>query len=361
MDQALYHPQHGYYSSGRAVIGRSGDFFTNVSVGPLFGRLLAAQFVQVWQKLGSFPEFVIVEQGAHLGHLARDILEALRARSPDLFSTLRYRIIEPFTVLQERQTETLADFRKQVEWCQSLDCSESFTGIHFSNELLDAMPVHLVRSRGAGPGEKSGDEWEENLVDWQDGRLVFVPAAVADASLAEHVSRLPGLPAGYETEINLTALDWTARISAKLTRGIVLMIDYGYPRDEYYAPHRSNGTLQCRVAHRLVESPLERPGECDITAHVDWTSIAERAEAHDLRVAGFCDQHHFLTGIISEWPGLIRAAEPKTRRALQTLLHPEMLGRNFQILGLSKDFTAGAELAGFKFGRDPRIVLGLKQ
>src|ERR1700736_126484 len=138
MEQALYHPEHGYYSSGRAAIGRRGDYFTNVSVGPLFGRLLAAQFAEIWERLGKIENFIIVEQGAHDGQFARDVLEALQESSPEFFSALRYRVVEPFRVLQDRQSETLDGFRDKVAWRDSIETLEPFTGIHFSNELLDA-------------------------------------------------------------------------------------------------------------------------------------------------------------------------------------------------------------------------------
>src|ERR1043166_7376401 len=120
MQQALYHPEHGYYSSGRCVIGRRGDYFTNVSVGPLFGQLLAAQFVEIWERLGKIDNFRIVEQGAHDGEFARDVLECARGRFPEFFEALRYRIVEPFAPLHDRQSKTLEDFRDKLEWAESL-------------------------------------------------------------------------------------------------------------------------------------------------------------------------------------------------------------------------------------------------
>src|SRR5256886_8272882 len=143
MEQALYHPEHGYYSSDQAEIGRRGDYFTNVSVGPLFGELLAAQFAEIWERLGRTENFLIVEQGAHHGQFACDVLESTRRRVPDFFSALRYQIVEPFPALQDRQLETLRQFRDRVLWQKSLNELEPFVGIHFSNELLDAMPVNL--------------------------------------------------------------------------------------------------------------------------------------------------------------------------------------------------------------------------
>jgi len=341
MEQALYHPEHGYYSSGRCAIGRHGDYFTNVSVGPLFGQLLAAQFAEVWERLGETDNFIIVEQGAHHGDFARDVLESARNCYPDLFAVLRYRIVEPFPILQDRQLQTLQSFRDKVEWRDSI---EPFVGIHFSNELLDAMPVRLI-----GPG------WEK-LVDFDRDRFVFVERSV-DNSAA----------------INQAALDWVQNVAAKLQRGYVMAVDYGSPRDEF------RQTVQVRAKHRFLDSSFEQIGHADITTHVNWTSIAERAQKNGLRIAGFTDQHHFLTGIISEWPEMLQArssnstvrqlpdrrvcvgdVDERIKRALQTLLHPEMLGRSFQILALERGIDLVAPLAGFKFARDPRSTLGLE-
>ena len=312
MEQALYHPEHGYYSSGRAAVGRRGDYFTNVSVGPLFGQLLAAQFAEIWERLGRIDNFVIVEQGAHDGIFARDVFEAARERSPEFFDALRYRIVEPFPVWQDRQSQTLDGFRDKVDWRDSIETLDPFAGIHFSNELIDAMPINL---RGKSVGLE-GDN------------LVFVEGP---------------------TELrNQAVLDWIDHLSRKLKRGLVIAIDYGFARDEF------REVVQARAQHRHLDSPFEEIGDADISAHVNWTEIAERAEGNGFRVAGFTDQHHFLTGIISAWPEF--AQDPGTKRALQTLLHPEMLGRAFQVLALAKDVDLVAvPLAGFKYTRGPRL------
>ena len=158
MEQALYHPELGYYSSGRCAIGRKGDYFTNVSVGPLFGQLLAAQFAEMWEMLGRLDDFVIVEQGAHQGDFARDVLTATQARDPDFFARLRYEIIEPFPILRGRQQESLRDFRSKVAWKKSVTDLEPFCGVHFSNELLDAMPVRLIKCTGMA-SRSSLEKW----------------------------------------------------------------------------------------------------------------------------------------------------------------------------------------------------------
>jgi SAM-dependent MidA family methyltransferase len=334
MEQALYHPEDGYYSSGRCAIGRKGDYFTNVSVGPVFGQLMTAQFAEIWQQLGKIDNFIIVEQGANDGQFARDVLQSAQASAPQFFEALRYRIVEPFPVLRERQSQLVQPFRDKIEWHDSL---EPFTGVHFSNELLDAMPVRLI----SGGMEK--------FVDVQGDRFVFIERPLSSMA------------------VNQTGLDWVDRVAANLRRGYVIAIDYGHSRDEF------PGNIQVRARHRHLDSPFEQIGHADVTMHVDWRSIAHRAETNGLRVAGFADQHHFLVGIISELgrggPPKPSAGDsdqsclpdsPKTKRALQTLLHPEMLGRAFQVLALARNVGPPApRLAGFKFAREPGSALGL--
>jgi SAM-dependent MidA family methyltransferase len=359
MRQALYHPQHGYYSSGRASIGRRGDYFTSVSVGPLFGRLLAAQFAQMWERLGRIDNFVIVEQGAHHGDFARDVLGSARKSWPEFFALLRYRIVEPFSILQDRQSQTLTEYEGKIEWRDSIDALEPFTGVHFSNELLDAMPVHLICSLGPVARATAGSQWNETFVDWRNDQFAFVEQPIVDPALRASITKLPPRPAGYKTEVNLAAINWIANLATKLERGYVLAVDYGFRGDEFFSPYRTNGTLQCRAQHRLFASPFHEIGHADITAHVDWTRLAEQAQERGLSVTGFTDQHHFITGIISELlcDQFSGNADAKTQRALETLLHPEMLGRAFQVLALAKDVAA--PLAGFKFARDAGAMLGL--
>ncbi len=356
MEQALYHPVHGYYSSGRCAIGRRGDYFTSVSVGPLFGKMLAGQFAELWRALGRPNDFVIVEQGAHHGEFAADVLEALRDGAPEFFATLRYRIAEPFSILRQRQQGVLRQFAGKTEWCASLEGMEPFSGVHFSNELVDALPVRLL----AAAGVPERREWHERLVERTSCGFTFVHRRITDPRLRVEVAKLPPPPRGpYETEINLAALDWIDALTPKLVRGMVLVADYGFSRHDFYAPSRSSGTLQCYSDHRVLSSPLEDVGESDITAHVNWTNLAERAEKSGLRLGGFTDQNHFLTGLLSSYPGLAAAGAEKSH-ALQMLLHPEFLGTKFQFLALTKEFPGAESLGGFKFARDSRQALGLE-
>jgi SAM-dependent MidA family methyltransferase len=318
MQQALYHPEHGYYSSGRCAIGRKGDYFTNVSVGSLFGQLLALQFSEIWERLGRVSHFVIVEQGAHDGQFALDVLEFVQKCLPDFFAALNYRIIEPFPIFEERQRQALGSFRDKVEWRESL---QPFTGVHFSNELLDAMPVRLI------------SDGTEKLIALDGDRFVFVERQVD------------------KTIFNQAALECIDEIAANLQRGYVIAIDYGSLDEEF------ERNVQVRAQHRHLDSPFEQIGDADITMSVHWKSIVERAQTNGLRVAGFTDQHHFLTGIISQFESGDRgqsllADSRKAKRELQTLLHPEMLGRAFQVLALAKNVVPETNpLAGFKFAR----------
>ena len=222
-----------------------------------------------------------------------------------------------------------------------------FSGVHFSNELLDSMPVRLIARDEKG-------EWQERLVAEARDGFQFVTGPITDQKLRERLPNLP--PAGdgtYETEIALDALDWIEDVAATMQRGFVLAIDYGFSRSEFFAAERRSGTLQGYAGHRPVSSPLDQIGHADIASHVEWTSLAERAEECGLTITGFTDQHHFMTGMLS----LVQPREDE-QRALQTLMHPEFLGTRFQCLALGKDVPA-ADLAGFRFARDARKALGL--
>jgi SAM-dependent MidA family methyltransferase len=352
MDAALYHPEHGYYTSGRAGIGRGGDFFTSVSVGPLFGTLLARQFAEMWERLGEPREFSIVEQGAHRGEFARDVLTALRANSPACFAATRYQIIEPSDALRSAQHATLGEFA--AHWSPTLDALPAFTGVHFSNELLDAFPVHAVAW--------DGSVWREIHVVLDGGRFVFTDLPVTSAPLRAALAQLPPVPAGYRTEINLAALTWIDALATKLTRGFALAIDYGFPRADYYRPERTTGTLTGYARHRRVDDLLAAPGETDLTAHVDFTALAGRALAAGLRVGGFTDQHHFIVALGAlHFPATIpdTPASQRELRAFKTLMHPQMMGRSFQVIGFEKSVASPIPLTGFRFASAASKALGL--
>jgi len=349
MAAALYHPEFGYYGSGRARIGRKGDFFTNVSVGALFGKLLARQCAEMWERLGRPAVFSLVEQGANRGDFARDALGALEKFAPECSAATTYWIIEPIPALRTEQAATLA-ISEKVRWAASLEELPHFTGVHFSNELIDALPVHRVA--------RAGGLWTEQYVDVRGERLVFVSGPLSSAALEARLSLLPPLPDGYQTEICLAALDWIDALAGRLERGFVLVIDYGFSRGEYYRPERTDGTLSAYAGHRRESDPLARPGEIDLTAHVEFTSLVERAEENGLRALGFTDQHHFMVGLgKSHFTG--EATAPREINAFKTLMHPNLMGRSFKVLCLEKGARLEKTLAGFEFAQPPRAALGL--
>jgi SAM-dependent MidA family methyltransferase len=352
MELALYDPEAGYYASGRARIGKQGDFFTNVSVGPVFGQILAGQFKEMWSRLGRPGRFALVEQGANDGQLALDLL---RGMASEILETVEYWIIEPFPALRQRQEEKLHNVKSKVKWVADLDALPVYDGIHFSNELIDSFPFHLIRSNGPG--------WEEVYISTDNDELRCEVAAPSTV-VADELKALPLRPAGTLAELRPTAGDWIRALSQRLNQGFVLIVDYGFARFELLAPHRTNGTFCCYRAHRRDSRPLEDPGEKDISAHVDFTALAGAALAAGFRLEGFADQHHYLVGASRDL--LAKVSHPpddlsqRSLRALQTLLHPESMGTQFHYLALSKGAAPVPPLSGFEFARDAQRELFAK-
>jgi SAM-dependent MidA family methyltransferase len=225
------------------------------------------------------------------------------------------------------------------------------------------MPVHLITNLDSNvQSVGTAGNWLERCIVESNDAFDFACGPIKELELERHLARIPHpRHSPYETEVNLAALRWIENLASKLVRGYVLTVDYGYSRNDFYAPDRSAGTIRFRARHGIIPSPFTGIGETDITAHVDWTSLAERAEAKGLSLAAFTDQHHFITGIVAS---LMRdefdsRSDLGKSRALKTLLHPEFLGTSFQVLALSKDLPSGSSLNGFRFGRDPRVILGL--
>ena len=354
MEQALYHPEHGYYSSGKGATGRGGDYFTNVSVGPLFGKMIAIQFREMWERMGAPAQFAIVEQGANDGVFARDVLESLQTDAPDFARAARYVIVEPFPILEKRQRETLAAF-PGVQWRGGVDALDPFRGVHFSNELIDAMPLHVVKL--------AGGEWRERLVDWLDGAFAWADAPLSSEKLRAHLEKLPLQPgADCIAEVNLDAPDWLDALTPRIEAGWILIADYGHTRAAHFAPGRT-GTLACYSRHRRGDDPFQDAGLADITAHVDFTSIAEHAAALGMGVAGYADQHHFMAGLAQQaFPDTNEPPDPakqKMLRAFTTLMHPNFMGMQFKFLALGKNLpdAADAPLSGFQFSPDASAAL----
>ncbi len=360
MENCLYHPELGYYARGANRIGRRGDFYTNVSVGSLFGQLMARQFEQMWQVMDEPLGFAIVEQGAHDGQFAEDVLMWMQVASPDLYADLKYFIIEPQSRLRALQEQKLERWRSsKVRWARSFaDVDEgSLTGVFFCNELLDAFPVHLLTAMGG--------TWYENCVDVDNGRFRFVYAPPSSEKLLTRIERiLPARADGYRTEMNLRALDWIHDVARILRRGFLLAVDYGYSREEYYAPQRSTGTLTCYHQHKRILNPFEHVGECDITAHVEFTSLCEEGILCGLSLVGYTDQHHFMVGAGKDQLDAMECAQhnpakAKTLRCFNTLMHPANMGLAFKFLVMSKGVPNASAITGLEFASDPSRALGL--
>ena len=360
MQQALYHPEYGYYTSARLRIGRHGDYYTNVSVGSLYGELLASQLIEMWKLLGSPPGFTVVEEGAEDGQLAVDILSAITEESTEAAACIRYTILEPIPEKQLQQRARLEPaFLDKITWLNGLDDLENVTGAFISNELVDAMPVHLVLYQD--------EAWSELWVDITAKNFCFVPVKIETPELVQATDKIPvPVVSPYQTEVNLAATRWIQAVSRRLERGFVLIVDYGFPRDVYYQPERTEGTLSCYSRHRRSYNPLERPGEIDLTAHVDFTSLAEAGEKASLRVAGYVDQHHFMVGAAeSRLLAFERAVETgeltSARKAFigpyRTLMHPGNMGMAFKFLLLAKGLREAPQLSGFKYASAPGRLL----
>ncbi len=360
MELALYCPDCGFYEKENDTIGRRGDFYTSVSVGPLFGELLAFQFA-VWlaergtgnAERGTLP-MQIVEAGAHDGRLANDVLNWLRLRRPALFEQIEYCIIEPSARRQERQRKTLAGLAPRVRWVAGPGClgddstgavsnpqsairNPQLNGVIFSNELLDAMPVHRLG------WDARRREWFEWGVAFDGGNFAWtrMPKTSHASPLAPHVppELLEILPDRFTTEICPAAENWWREAARALRHGRLLTIDYGLSAEEFFAPQRADGTLRAYHRHRLSGDVLANVGEQDLTAHVNFTAIQSAGEAVGLRTEILQTQARFLTDIAgrawTEGSGF-GPWTPDHTRQFQTLTHPEHLGRAFRVLVQTK-------------------------
>jgi len=339
MELALYAPGLGYYAAGATKLGQDGDFVTAPEMSPLFGAALAVQLSAI---LDVTIGRDIVELGAGTGRLAADVLNALAAADA---LPARYRILETSPDLRERQRATLARdasaHMPRVEWVDTLPAA--IDGAVIANEVLDAIPVHLVRTHGGAAFER-GVGWDADACrfEWVDQ-----PAGHRLAALASQ--RFPG-DMDYLSELNPAAEALVRSIGSSLEGGAALFIDYGFAAAEYYHPQRSQGTLMCHYRHRAHADPFLWPGLNDVTAHVDYTAIAEAGVAAGLHVGGFAPQAPFLMscGVLD----LLAAVGPPDSAAyleaaapVQRLLSPAEMGEFLKVLALAR--SDGIEWKGY--------------
>lgn len=345
MEASLYDPDDGFYSAGKARIGGQGaDFYTSVGRSPVFGEILAEQIAECWERLGGPNPCVLIEHGAFDGTLFGHVLDALERHHPRANQALERCIVEPFPALRERQQDRLNG--RHVRWVSDASGTNSPVAIHFANELLDAQPVAILRWNGA--------RWTEMGVDWSDGRFVFTERPAVDGNLTRWVNGWPIPPtAPFLAEVSDDASEWIRTCLRGMERGVMLLADYGWRRDEFFAHHRAEGTVRGYRAHQMIRDVLESPGDIDLTAHVDWTAIADAARSVGGDVAGFIDQHRFLVGAgeacLRRWE-YAEGGEAR-RRSFASLSHPETMGRAFKFLLLTKGLPGSARFAGFRYRR----------
>jgi SAM-dependent MidA family methyltransferase len=386
MDLALYDPEVGYYARAAQRSGRAGDFFTSVDVGSLFGELLEVQLAEMAEIVKATAEraeaaeqhvlaacsarpavaFDLVEAGAGNGRLSADILRAAKSRDPLFYETVRVHLVEASAVARGAQAATLADVAERVV-SSSPTLPESFEGVLVANELLDAMPVHQIVMRDEGLREVYvvGPSAQSSRSDSDDsateGARRFSPASLALAEgapstpvLSEYLERAGiRLEEGWRAEINLRAVEWIRNAARRLHRGFIVLIDYGHEAQDLYSLGHAAGTLTTFAAHRSVgtESPgsapswLQNPGEQDLTAHVDFTSVRAAAEGEGMTTIGFLDQTYFLLGLL---PGMVDPQATIRNPQWRTLMMPGGLGSTHKVLILGKGVGAPA-LRGCSF------------
>lgn len=345
MELALYAPGLGYYTAGAQKFGAAGDFITAPELSSLFGRTLARQVAQIMRHSAPY----ILELGAGSGKLALDLLGELERMGmlPE-----RYLILEISADLRSRQhallQQTLPHLLPRVQWLDSLP--DQFRGAVIGNEVLDALPVHLLHWHADGPMER-GVSWQEERFIWQDRPLRHpeLQALVQDITV----------PVGYLSEISLATRGLVASLSARLAAGALLLIDYGYGAREYYHPQRQRGTLLCHYRHRALDDPFHLPGLQDITAHVDFSAVATAAIDAGLEFYGYTTQAFFLINCgITDF---LQASDPgrplqhlPLSSQLQKLTSPAEMGERFKVIALGKGI--GETLLGFTRGDLSRLL-----
>lgn len=348
MHYALYAPNVGYYSAGLQKFGKDGDFVTAPELTPLFGQALAQQCQQLMEGL-NHP--ILFEFGAGTGQLCVDLLLHLERLKclPDA-----YHILDVSGHLKQRQAaliqKKIPHLADKVVWLSSWP-KQSFNGVVIANEVLDAMPVHRFLQTESAILESY------IRCDAQGALQEYFTPCLNPRLLAHVHAVLPSTLHPYQSEANLFVDDWLKQCFAMLDRGALLLLDYGFPRHEYYHPDRHQGTLMCHYRHHAHTNPLLHPGEQDITAHVDFTHVAEAAFNVGFHVAGFTNQAAFLlaNGLLSLLSGIENERERiNAQQAVKQLIQPNEMGELFKVIALTKQIDIA--LNGFQL-HDKRASL----
>ena len=352
VELSLFHPRHGYYSSGKARIGKRGDFYTAPSVHRSFGETIS-RFLAEASLLLEEEKFVVVEFGASGGQLASDILGGLRENHPDLYLKTDYVMSEISPVAIQAAEEKLRGHGERVRWTDSpfKITEDGFCGVVIANEFLDSLPFHRLKSDG-------GQIWEIFL-SLRDGKIEEVLRDPGTEEVYEFSKRyLDEYVQGEEAEACLLAPKWLAEVGTALQKGFVLSIDYGSLAPELYSPERRKGTYRCFYQHELSTNPYIRIGEQDITANVNFSELIRAGGGVDLSTVTYTTQGQFLVdwGILEIFKTYDKPQNQGDRLAAKTLFMPEFMGRSFKVLLQSKGFRP-EEVQEFCKDQPFRIVL----
>ena len=350
MELALYHPQCGYYmrgpEDGSERIGWQGDYYTSSDVHSILGQALARQAEQIDRLLGQPDPFTVIEMGPGKGLLAKHFLSACRTGSESFRRRLRYVLIDRSPAMREIQRYNLSQWLTEpgmITWADQLDtlAPAGITGMMFSNELLDAFPIHRIHM--------TNGSLQEVHVDYQDGQFIDCLKPLSTNALDNYLRELHhNWPEGYRTEVNLQALDWMKQVARCLNRGVVLTIDYGHTAHDFYRPERKTGTFLCYSKHSTNETPYQCIGDQDMTAHVDFSRLAAVGETHGLQVTGFTNQLSFLMGLgVEAMIAELQPESPEFQAAIH-LLKPNGMGGIFKVLAQHKGIEA-PNLDGLKY------------
>jgi SAM-dependent MidA family methyltransferase len=337
MAEALYHPEWGYYSApNRTRVGREGDFITSVSVGSTFGSLLAARLHSFWLANGSPPEFHLLEPGPESGDLALDILKAATPLDPPFRAALRYHALEPIAAKRQCLESRFAELDEpHLQVHQSASDLRFPFGAVLANEIVDALPVHLI--------EWQNNDWSERLVTCDKDAFRWTTQPITNPDLRDALPDFPSPPEnGYVTEVCLAYQSFLTPLATALDSGLYIFIDYGHAEADYYAPSRATGTLQTFHQHQATDNPLHHPGSQDLTAHANFTRLAEIGRQLGLAPTGFTRQERYLTALAEPLLSSFDPTSPEFAsivRQFRTLTHPSMLGGAFHMLEFTKGET----------------------
>lgn len=341
MQLCLYDQEFGYYTK-RNIIGKKGDFVTSPHCSPLFSRLVANQFIEFWELLGG-NEFVILEMGAGTGFFAKDLFEYLK--NHPIYNKINYVIVEQNISMRTTHQKLLSGFLQKVKWVDSIEDVEPFYGCVFSNELIDAFPVHLI--------QKHSDKFYEIYIDIDQDNFIQRPGELSSELLREYIlANIPSdLPDGYLTEVNLKIKPWFKAISERLLGGFVLTIDYGHTSKEFFSPLRNRGTLLCYKSHHVSDDFFAYPGEQDMTAHVNFSDLHKIGLEFGFSTMGYAQQWAFLGAL--DFEKTLRETYPNITpfspemAGVKMLIFPQGMGSSHKVMVQAKGVKMNNTLKGF--------------